>query len=1033
MQTVFDLCVPRNEVLDGELREDIFAARLKDVMDDRAELVYRDPSVFFDNTFPTAGLKTLLKDALGRLTGDAAGKNAIIRLETAFGGGKTHNLIALYHVINGNVDVKFIQSLVGNGERIPNPGEIDIAGVVGSDLDPTAGINHSEDNLKTLTLWGELAYQLGGKDGYEIIQESDVETKAAPGTGLFETLIGEKPTLIMIDEIARHLRTAIAVPTGTKQSNLAEQTVAFLMSLLEFAASKERCLVVLTLADETSAFADQTAMVRQAIIEAKNVTSRQERVLTPTDEDEISSIVTHRLFKSIDREGAKSVFEAYIQYYNQLLEKNTELPQRCTRAEYSKELRDAYPFHPELLSTLNRKTGTIPNFNHTRGALRLLAWTVRSLWDNEQSKPWFIHLHHIDLGEEQIVEDLTSKLDRPKFRQVVQADIVSVMKGIPAHAQTVDEPLIASGKPPYAQRLATTVFIHSLTQGIASGVDPANLLLSVLEPDKSGGGDEPAVVKRQLEKLYGAPAFFLEYDGHVHRFKTEPSLEKVIIDEASHVPITRAKSETETRIKKIWKRGYLKPVPFPTEPLDVDDDADLPKLAIMHFDAVKVTATTDEPPELVQRIFQYSGSMEAFRNYQNNVVFLVADADQVDNHLVKVAQRYLAFERIMKPDRLAEFNDEQKKELKKLKDAAELDVRIAITKTYRHLYYPSLDAPKSHNYLRRETLPAQDQGDVDQDQSNVILRVLRSLEKVITADDKLQSAAWLKSKAWDLNQVSMSTEDLRKSFARKIGLKMLLDVGQLRKTIENGVKTSVWIYYDSRTEFGYDKDVPPPAWEISDQAILYLPAEAKKLKIRIKGKWTPPPDTDGETPSDKSGLDTCPVCGNLQDQCTCGVDIELGKPQKVSGGGAVTQAFQQILDQCQEHEIETLDRLFIRIDGTGKQGAMVSRALGLAIPQFGKGKFYISQKVFADFVSDLGNETFVQEFEGTWDRYKRLKNVVDAFGSEADEFKVDMRIRADFDDGLAVNGDQFLMMRDVLVALEVSRVTLEGVPASDDE
>jgi len=207
MQTIYDLCVPRNEVLKGELREDIFAARLKDVMDDRADPVYGDPTVFFDNTYPTAGLKTLLKDALGRLTGDAAGKNAIIRLETAFGGGKTHNLIALYHVISGNVEDQYIQELVGEGNRIPNPGEIDVVGVVGSDLDPTAGINHPEDNLKTLTLWGELAYQIGGKEGYELIRESDVNTKAAPGTGLFEALIGEQPTLIMIDEIARHLRT----------------------------------------------------------------------------------------------------------------------------------------------------------------------------------------------------------------------------------------------------------------------------------------------------------------------------------------------------------------------------------------------------------------------------------------------------------------------------------------------------------------------------------------------------------------------------------------------------------------------------------------------------------------------------------------------------------------------------------------------------------------------------------------------------------------------------------------------------------
>ena len=397
--------------------------------------------------------------------------------------------------------------------------------------------------------------------------------------------------------------------------------------------------------------------------------------------------------------------------------------------------------------------------------------------------------------------------------------------------------------------------------------------------------------------------------------------------------------------------------------------------------------------------------------------------------MVNVARRFLAIERIVgDPSRLGEFNDEQKKELKKAKDAAELDFRIAITKTYKHLYYPSQDAPKSHNYLRRETLPAQDQGDVDKDQSNVVLRVLRSLKKVITADEELQSAAWLKSKAWDRNQVSMSTEDLRKSFARKIGIKMLLDVGQLRKTIENGVKTGVWIYYNSHEEFGYDKDSPPPAWEISDLAILYLPEEAERLKVRIKGKWTPPPTEEGEEPSPPSGLDICPVCGNPQDQCTCGLDIEAGKPQKVSGEGAVPQAFQQVLDQCQEHDIKSLEKVFIRIDGSGKQGAMSSRALGLAIPQFGKGQFFINQKIHAVFQLESDKESFVQEFQGTWDRYKRLKNVVDAFGDEADEFKVEMRIRADFEKGIEVNGDQFLGMRDVLTALDAGRITLEAVP-----
>jgi hypothetical protein len=1022
MRSIFDLCTPRDEVLHGELREDIFAARLKDVIDDKADPIYGDPAVFFDNTYPTTGLRTLLGDALGRLTGKAAGKNAIIRLETAFGGGKTHNLIALYHVVSGHVSAKIVNNLLGEKVALPKPGEITIAGVVGSDLDPSLGLEHPADKLTTYTLWGELAYQLGGRAGYALAKESDLN-KAAPGTGLFETLVGDRPALIMLDEIARHLRAALAVPTATKKSTLADQTVAFLMSLLEFAASKERCLVVLTLASESDAFAPETELLRQKLTETLKVSARQERVLTPTDENEIPAIVAHRLFKTIDRKAAEPVFKAYGDYYHRLLDKNADLPQRSVRAEYAKNLADAYPFHPELLVLLNRKISTIPNFNRTRGALRLLAWTVRALWKDQPEGTWLIHPHHLDLAQQQIAEDLTSRLDRPNFKSVIESDIVSPLLGMQAHAQSVDQPLVASGKPPYARRLATTIFLHSLTQGIASGVDPADLKLAVLEPDASGGGDDPAVVDRTIERLYDQ-AWFLEYDGHRYRFKTEPSLNKIIADETQQVGASKAKAEIETRIKQIWKKSYFKPVPFPVEPNDVDDDADLPKLALMHFEAVKASTAESAPPDLVRKIFEYTGVMETFRTYQNNVIFLVADADQVDN-MVNVARRYLAIGRITgDAGRMAEFNDEQKKALKKMQEAAELDVRVAITKTYRYVYYPSADALKAHGFLRRETLPAQDQGEIDKDQTTVILRVLKSLKKVLTADDDLLSAAYVRSKAWDQQQVSMTTEELRKAFARKIGMRMLLDAGQLKKTIQNGVQLGTWVYYDAAEQFGYDKDSPPPLWQIGDEAILYVPDEAARLGVRIKGKWKPAVGAE-TSPAD---VEKCPVCGNPQDQCTCGVVIPGKKqiPAKFNGQGAVAQAFQHVIDRCHEYQLTHVRQVFLRVDGLGKQGASDARALGLAIPQFGKGRFAIEQEMSATF--GQGAESFTQHFKGGWDRFKRLKSVTEQFGQEADEVKVTMRVGMEFDEALEVDGAQFQTMRDVLATLGLGKIVIEVVP-----
>src|SRR5690606_8118096 len=130
MQSIFEVCEPRPEVLSGELREEIFAARLRDVLESRADPVYQDAELFFDNTYPTEGLRVVLREVMGRLSGHNPDNNAIIRLETAFGGGKTHNLIALYHIASGYTPD---QSFLDSNFVLP-ANSIQIAGVVGTDL-----------------------------------------------------------------------------------------------------------------------------------------------------------------------------------------------------------------------------------------------------------------------------------------------------------------------------------------------------------------------------------------------------------------------------------------------------------------------------------------------------------------------------------------------------------------------------------------------------------------------------------------------------------------------------------------------------------------------------------------------------------------------------------------------------------------------------------------------------------------------------------------------------------------------------------
>ena len=1010
MKTIFETCEPRDEVLKGELREEIFAARLKDVLDGKADPVYQDAATFFDNTYATEGLRLLLDEAMGRLTGAKSANNAIIRLESAFGGGKTHNLIGLFHAAGGYApDPALLDPTL-----VPTE-EIRVIGVVGSDLQPRDGLDHGD--VATHTLWGEIAYQLGGAPGYAHAAASDQDC-SSPGTGLLEQLVGDEPTLIMLDEVARHLRAAKAVPTVTGRSDLAEQTVAFLMSLFEFTASKERVVVVLTLADVQDAFGQETEMLRQELADVHRLSARQERVITPTGEAEIAAIVTHRLFKSIRRDEAQEVIDAYMEYYRRQIDQDANLPQRVLRAEYAQEMLGDYPFHLELLTTLNRKTSTIPNFQKTRGALRLLAMVIRQLWETKPADTYLIHPFHLDLRVEDIANDLTSRLERPAFRQVIEADIVSPRLGSPAHAQVIDAPWVQEGKPPYAGRVATAAFLHSLSQGIATGVDPADLNLAVLIP-----GDEPAVLSKATERLVEMGWFF-DWDGHRYRFKTEPSLNKIVADEMSMVGRTKAKVELDTRIRHVWKAGYLKPVYFPSEPKDVDDDADKPKLVVMHYDAAKSTPASSSAPDLVRHIFDHTGSLERYRTYRNNVLFLVADEGQVEN-MVDMARRYLALGRIVgDSSRMQEFHAEQRKRLKKMAEAAELDVRIAITKAYRHLFYPSADAPKRDSNLTREILPPQDQGDVIQDQTIVVLRVLKQLQKVLTADEATLPAAFVKAKAWDMGQTMVSTEDLRRSFARRLGLRILMDINQLKKTVRNGVSQGVWVYYDSVEGLGYSQISPVPAVQINEEAFLYTPEEAKRVGLKIRGE-----DEEGspELP--------CPVCGEPISQCKCGKDEddEPGEgpipPVRLHAEGAPAQVFQSLLDQCGDHGIESLRQLVIRVEGQGREGATEARSLGLAIPQMGKADYHLEQAFNAEFGPD---EAISVKFNGGWDRYKRLKQVTDAFGQEAGKLWVGTTLKVDFAGGLSVDSDQFQNIHEVLTTLGFGKMVLDAAPYEDE-
>lgn len=996
LRSIFEGATPRADVLSGELRDEIFAASLAAVVGGTAEGVYQDPTAFFANTFPTVGLKSLLAEAFGRIAGRPAAP--VIRLETAFGGGKTHSLIALYHMAAHEARPLGVDEYL-DPALLPD-GPVRVAVAVGTSPDLVEGVDRG--GVRTRTLWGEIAAQLGA---YDHVAAADRE-RTAPGTSSLKAVFAGGSVIVLLDELARYLEVAAAVEVG--DSTLADQTTAFLMALFEYAAEVDHLVVAYSLASSADAFAGQTEKVLdrvKALKEAAAIGARLDHVISPTGENEIAAIVRHRLFEQVDPEAGREVATVYHAAITGEIDSGRDLPSHASQAGYARDLGDSYPFHPELLLGLNEKVSTIPNFQKTRGALRLLARVVRGLWTERPHGTWMIHPHHVDLTDDEIAADLTSRLDRPVFKQVIEADIANPMAGAKAHAVLVDDRLTQGGKPAFATRMATTVFLHSLVQGVAAGLTPTEAKLAVFTP-----GDDLGLIEKQTQTLLDQ-AFFLHFDGIRYRFSTEPSLAAVVNQERDLVGRAAAKAEMDRRIRNIWKKGAFEPVFFPAEPSDVDDTLGRPKLVVLHYDAVSVS---DKTHPLIVRLFERAGTVDGFRTYRNHLVFLAADADAVD-HAVDEARRYLAISRIVgDPQRFSQYSKDHRQRLKNMSAQAELTLRVAITRLYRHLFYPDAAAGANRHYLSRLGLPAQQQGDVNQDQTQVALRLLRELGKVRTADDKGIPPVFVRQKAWPANADRATPRRVLKEFAARTGLPVLLDVNILKETVRLGIRAGQWLYFDPAKQCAYSDDSPgSPLVEVTDDVELIIPGAAEG--VSICGKQDP-----GPVPAS-----TCPVCGNPENACTCGAGV-APPPGQLKGEGSPTQAFQRVADLAQDRKIGRVATVEIRAAGTGRELRHDLQAMALAVPQLPKGDKHVEVKGTFDLP---GGDRLAIEFDGSWNRYRRISDTVQKAAKDAHSGTGHITLRLTFPSPVEPAGSEIGSIRDTFARINPGHVEVVASPA----
>ena len=418
------VCTAREDVLVGGLADNHFAAQLEKVVRDPEHYpVYGDPDQFFAQTYPTSGLRTLLAKTFGRLTHatGTAGENGVLRPTTSFGGGKTHGLTAVYHIAKGARPANLAEFI--DPALLPD-GPVQVAALVGDAMDPVAGT--ITNGTQSFTLWGEMAAQLGA-EAHEVIASNDAE-RTAPGTPTIKQAFGGKPTVVIIDEIAKHLRQ-VASSGNEDVRRMALAIPVFLGNLFEVASDPDnRVSVIITLAATTNAFgketdeisellSEATATARTAAAEIGDVLARAAQpsaVIRPADDTEIGEILKRRLFEYIDPDAARAAGDAYRDLYHSLAKTETLAGGAEHPVTYGEAVARSYPFHPELVRVLDQRLGDIQLFQRARGALKLLAEVIADIYRDGDDCA-VINVADIDYDNPPVLNHLTDGLERGEF------------------------------------------------------------------------------------------------------------------------------------------------------------------------------------------------------------------------------------------------------------------------------------------------------------------------------------------------------------------------------------------------------------------------------------------------------------------------------------------------------------------------------------------------------------------------------------------------------------------------------------------
>lgn len=599
-------CKPRKDVLQGELTDAIFAASFGQLVRNQGPAVYRDPAHFFQNTFPTDALRSLCQRVFGPLA-DAAEPGRFFRVSTGFGGGKTHALMALWHLAKNIAAPTMGADLLAPAGR---PTGVDVVGVDAEGAGYPIFAHHGE--LEARSLAAELAFQLGGPGALNALGPVNAAAACPDEATVDSWLPKSKPLLILLDELVLYM----AKLTEHEVGNL----LGFLRILITAVTGRSQAVLVITDPKDQPSNAENTAKLMRLARDFEEQTGRQPTLVEPIG-SQSAQVIVHRLFEQVKSDAAAKASADYYSLYQRLAaDYPTLIPEAARSKEYADDIRISYPFHPRLMDTAENRLRVMPDYNLSRGTLRLFARMVRGLWDDPERDPELITAGDIDWLSPRIQTDLLNRLDREKFKAAVGADIEG-------HARGLD-----GGKWGVHRRVASALLLESLPLEANSGLDPAELTLAVVRPDEAG--NEPA---EALDRLSGTcwHLYPMGASANGWQFRYEPNILKQIEQRMTQVSRDDALDRLRTEVQKSFQGGFAKLMPWPPNAKAVPDRPEL-QLALCDNEAVAKSVVThdDDTP-----------GVESLRSYRNAIIAIAPDSVGLEKSIQRM-QRLMAAEQI---------------------------------------------------------------------------------------------------------------------------------------------------------------------------------------------------------------------------------------------------------------------------------------------------------------------------------------------------------------------------------------------------